>query len=73
MARKRPVSLTDKQRAFARTLAENGGHTTVGALLEQIIDLLGGLLERAQSKDRRASRPTTAKRRSHGRPSRVPR
>jgi len=91
MTRKRPVSLTDKQRAFARTLAENGGHTTVGALLEHIIDLLGGLLERAQSKraapceppsrgperelvpakgkDRRASRPTTAKRRSHGLPS----
>lgn len=95
MTKEPSVSLNGKQRAFARTLAENGGHTNAGALLEEICDLLRGLLEREQSKraapceppsrgpegelvpakrrNRRVSRPTTAKRRSHGPPSRVPR
>ena len=57
MKRKPPVSLTDKQRAFARTLAENGGHTTVGAVLEQILDLLRGLLEREELERAAPSEP----------------
>ena len=57
MTMKSSASLTDKQRAFARTLAENGGHTTVGAVLEHIIDLLRELLEREELKRAAPSAP----------------